>query len=49
MYVPYCTSDMHSGIRDAVEETGNYTFHGKYVLDAVMEDLLTQVIHSLNN
>jgi hypothetical protein len=38
---------MHSGIRDAGDETGGYTFHGKYVLEAVMEDLLKQVRHSL--
>ena len=47
VYVPYCTSDVYTGRRDAVEESGGYTFHGKYVLEAVIEDLLTQVRHSL--
>ena len=47
VYVPYCTSDVYTGRREAGEESGGYTFHGKYVLEAVIEDLLKKVIHSL--
>ena len=44
MYVPYCTSDGYSGRRDASDETGGYAFHGKIVVEAVINDLLDQVL-----
>ena len=40
VFVHYCTSDLYAGRRDADEASGNYTFHGKYVVEAVVEDLL---------
>jgi len=46
VYVPYCTSDGYSGRRDASDETGGYAFHGKIVVEAVITDLLDQVVGS---
>ena len=42
--MPYCTSDGYAGRRDASDETGGYAFHGKIVLEAVITDLLDQVL-----
>jgi len=46
VYVPYCTSDGYSGRRDASDETGGWAFHGKIVTEAVITDLLDQVVGS---
>ena len=43
VFVPYCTSDVFSGRRDSDEESARFTFHGKYVVEAVVDDLLTEV------
>ena len=40
VYVPYCTSDVYAGTRDAVEDSAGYAFHGKYVVKAVVDQLL---------
>lgn len=40
VYVPYCSSDVHTGTRDASFLTDNYTFHGHYIFDAVVQDLI---------
>lgn len=40
VYVPYCTSDLYTGRQDASEATGGWTFHGRIVLMAVINDLL---------
>ena len=39
-YVPYCTSDCYTGTRNASSETEGLIFHGKYVVKAVLEDLV---------
>ena len=39
-YVPYCTSDCYTGTRNASSETDGLIFHGKYVVKAVLEDLI---------
>ena len=46
IFVPYCTSDVFSGRRGADEETAGFTFHGKYVVEAVVDDLLTEVFNN---
>ena len=40
VYVPYCTSDVYAGTRDAVPDSAGYAFHGKYVVKAVVDQLL---------
>ena len=43
IFVPYCSSDVYTGTRNASEETGNYYFHGKFIVEALLEDLLITV------
>ena len=43
VYVPYCTSDVYSGRRDGDATTGGFTFHGKYVIEALIDHLLSQL------
>merc|ERR1712226_788395 len=40
VYIHYCTNDDFSGTRSASRLTGNYHFHGKHVLTAVLQDLV---------
>ena len=40
IFVPYCSSDLYTGTRNASEETGNYFFHGKFIVQAVVEDIM---------
>ena len=40
MFVHYCSSDLYTGTREASEETGNYIFHGRYIVQAVVEDII---------
>jgi len=40
VYIHYCTNDDYSGTRSASRLTGNYYFHGKHVLEAVLQDLV---------
>ena len=44
VYVPYCTSDVYAGRRNADEASAGYAFHGKFVVEAVVEDLLNNVL-----
>ena len=44
VYVPYCTSDSHAGRKEADGASGGYFFHGKYVVEAVLDDLLDNVL-----
>jgi len=39
VYVPYCSSDEHSGNKEASEETGNFHFNGRNIVSAIVEDL----------
>ena len=39
-YVPYCSSDCYTGTRDSSVITDNLTFHGKYIVKAVLDDLM---------
>ena len=39
MYVPYCSSDLYIGTRDVSADRGYY-FHGKYIVMAIIEDLI---------
>ena len=41
VYVPYCTSDIYSGRKDADEVSAGFAFHGKFVVEAVVDDLLS--------
>merc|ERR1719334_58546 len=43
VYVPYCSSDVFSGTADASEDTGNYTFHGKHIVEAVVKDIIENI------
>ena len=40
MYVPYCSSDFHSGTANASVATEDRVFHGKYIFKAVINDLM---------
>ena len=40
VYVPYCSSDLYRGTRDPGDETGNLTFHGKFIVEAVVKHLI---------
>ena len=44
VYVPYCSSDEHSGNKEASEETGNYHFNGRNIVSAILDDLHAQSI-----
>merc|ERR1711915_661068 len=39
IYVPYCSSDIWIGTADASPENGNYFFHGKDIVRALVDDL----------
>merc|ERR1712142_868453 len=39
IYVPYCSSDIWIGTADASPANGNYFFHGKDIVRAVVDDL----------
>ena len=40
MYVPYCSSDVYTGTRNASELTQNFYFHGHHIVTALLEDLI---------
>merc|ERR1712227_387619 len=40
IYVPYCTSVLHSGTREASSATKGGVFYGKHVVEAVIDDLI---------
>jgi len=40
VWVHYCSSDLYTGTRDASEDTGNFFFHGRYIVQAVVEDII---------
>ena len=48
VYVPYCTSDLYSGRKDADDMSAGYAFHGKYVVEAVVEDLLSNTLSDID-
>ena len=48
VYVPYCTSDIYAGRRDADDVSAGYAFHGKYVVEAVVEELLNNVLFEVD-
>ena len=35
MWVHYCSSDLYTGTRDASEDTGNFFFHGRCLIDII--------------
>jgi len=39
VYVHYCSSDLWAGTKSASQATGGYHFLGKYIIEAVIEDL----------
>merc|ERR1711971_308636 len=41
VYVPYCSSDLYVGTRDASDVSGYY-FHGKYIAKAIAEDIVSR-------
>ena len=38
--MPYCSSDVYTGTRNASAATGNLFFHGKYIVKAIIKDLM---------
>ena len=42
MYVPYCSSDWYTGTRDASPLTQNFTFHGHFIIEALVKDLIAR-------
>eukprot|EP01121_Diplochlamys_sp_Union-15-3_P017327 TRINITY_DN6078_c0_g1_i1.p1 TRINITY_DN6078_c0_g1~~TRINITY_DN6078_c0_g1_i1.p1 ORF type:complete len:373 (+),score=59.43 TRINITY_DN6078_c0_g1_i1:58-1176(+) len=45
--LPYCSQDLHSGIADPSEATWGLYFHGRYIFDAVIDELASK--HGLND
>ena len=39
-YVPYCSSDCYTGRKNASLVTDNLTFHGHYIVEALLADLM---------
>ena len=39
-YVPYCSSDCYTGTKSASLVTNGYSFHGKYIIYAILDDLI---------
>ena len=48
VYVPYCTSDIYAGRRDPDEVSAGFAFHGKFVVEAIVEDLLNNVLFEVD-
>ena len=48
VYVPYCTSDIYSGRKDADEVSAGFAFHGKFVVEAVVDDLLSNALSEVD-
>ena len=48
VYVPYCTSDIYSGRKDADEVSAGFAFHGKFVVEAVVDDLLSNALSDVD-
>jgi len=40
VYVHYCSSDLWSGTRSASQATAGFNFHGKNIVEAVVQDLI---------
>lgn len=40
VYVPYCSSDLYSGTRNASTETNGRVFYGKHIIQAIIDDLI---------
>jgi len=40
VWLPYSSSDVHAGTRGPSIVTKNYTFYGKYIFEAMVEDLI---------
>ena len=49
MIVHYCSSDLYTGTRESSEETGNYFFHGRFIVQAAIEDITKHVVPDLGN
>merc|ERR1712013_257235 len=45
VFMHYCSSDAWQGSRDAGEETGGYHFHGKDIVNAILDDLIATKIN----
>ena len=39
-YVPYCSSDCYTGTKAASAATQGFNFHGHYIVQAIVADLL---------
>lgn len=42
VYVPYCSSDLYVGTRDPSDEIRGFSFHGKYIVKAVADDIVSR-------
>ena len=39
-YVPYCSSDVYTGTKYRTEGDEGFYFHGHYIINAIMDDLI---------
>lgn len=39
--VDYCSSDVYTGTREASADSGGFIFHGRHIVEAVVEDLIS--------
>jgi len=42
VYVPYCSSDQHAGMREASNETADLYFYGRNIVASVVDDLYSE-------
>lgn len=40
MYVPYCSSDLYAGTRNASAQTNGRVFYGKHIMEAIIDNLI---------
>ena len=40
VYVPYCSSDLYAGTRNASAQTNGRVFYGKHIVEAIIDSLI---------
>ena len=40
VYVPYCSSDLYAGTRNASAQTNGRVFYGKHIVEAIIDNLI---------
>ena len=40
VFVPYCSSDLYAGTRNASSQTNGRVFYGKHIMEAIIDSLI---------